>query len=194
MFEKFFKWLENKKYEGSLIMGYGTCKLKTNPGAKNPFVLTEGKIVKGGKNNQPTLSRPKPPEGQTKYKIKLPIVKKSTQPKMKKPLTEGENFCFAPRQINKVPYIICSAIHVNDEKEYVHQPKNIVSGFVVCGRRHHNCYIFLLKVSNNYKNKCTQGFLTSDDIFVTRSEAGRIAFIANQTEKQHNVLMSEDIY
>lgn len=41
---------------------------------------------------------------------------------------------------NSSEYIICSAIHFDDGKEYVHQPKNIKSGFVVTGRRHHNCY------------------------------------------------------
>lgn len=35
--------------------------------------------------------------------------------------------------------ILCAAVHYDDGKEYVHQPINITSGYVVCGHRHHNC-------------------------------------------------------
>ena len=37
-------------------------------------------------------------------------------------------------------YIICSAIHFDDGEEYVHQPKNIKTGLVVCGMRHCNVF------------------------------------------------------
>lgn len=42
----------------------------------------------------------------------------------------------------KEEYIICSAIHFDDSKEHVHQPVNIKSGYVVCGRRHHSILHF----------------------------------------------------
>ena len=35
--------------------------------------------------------------------------------------------------------ILCAAIWYNDGKKHVHQPINIETGFVICGRRHHNC-------------------------------------------------------
>lgn len=37
-------------------------------------------------------------------------------------------------------YILCASIHFDDGKVHEHQPKNIKTGFVVCGRRHHNYY------------------------------------------------------
>jgi hypothetical protein len=37
-------------------------------------------------------------------------------------------------------FIICSALYYNDGASHLHQPKNIDTGFVICGRRHHNCY------------------------------------------------------
>ena len=115
--------------------------------------------------------------------------------------------------------ILCSAIYVCDDKRYVHQPKNIDFGFVVCGRRHHNCFSILkiitdlkrpefVEISSGVfvvkknKNKVTQGFLTSEDRFVTRSAAFLIAYHAQQIirpvpENQlHKVteLFSEDLY
>ena len=49
--------------------------------------------------------------------------------------------------------ILCSAIHVKDGKKYEHQPKNIDLGFVVCGRRHHNCFYTISLMGNpEYKN------------------------------------------
>lgn len=36
-------------------------------------------------------------------------------------------------------YIICAANYYNDEVKRDFEPSNIKTGFVVCGRRHHNC-------------------------------------------------------
>lgn len=102
-----------------------------------------------------------------------------------------------------VPYIICAAVWYDDGKEYVHQPKNIKSGFIVSGRRHHNCFItsFILNGEETVQNKVKdrhweveQGFITSDDRFVGRKEAGQIAFDAGQTKKLSEYLFSEDLY
>lgn len=75
-------------------------------------------------------------------------------------------------------YIICAANHYDDGIEHVHQPKNIKTGFVICGQRHHNCiYTFSLiyKELNEetYKimNTEIQGFLTNTNRFVDRLEA-----------------------
>lgn len=92
-------------------------------------------------------------------------------------------------------YILCAAIWFNDGKEYVHQPKNINYGFVVCGWRHHNCFaqgrIFKVKLN---KIEHTQGFLTNDNKFVDRIEAAKIAHGAGQTNELKKKLYSEDIY
>jgi len=41
-------------------------------------------------------------------------------------------------------YILCAAIWCNDGKKHVHQPRNVPKGFVIGGRRHHNCFITAL--------------------------------------------------
>jgi hypothetical protein len=120
-------------------------------------------------------------------------------------------------------YIICSAIWFNDGNEHVHQPKNIKTGFVIAGRRHHNCYITLdiilkladpnidkLAISNKLSERETQGFITSDNLFVNRREAYVVAknsgqIIEREPNKELNefleldmtdtrILISEDIY
>lgn len=102
----------------------------------------------------------------------------------------------------KRPYIICAAIWFKDGEIHGHQPKNIPSGIVVCGRRHHNCYLTAFTLNDGKKvsgldesnAKEVQGFLTSDDIFVDRKEAGLIAFNAGQIKEITNCLLSEDLY
>jgi len=98
---------------------------------------------------------------------------------------------------NKIEYIICSAIHFNDEKEHIHQPINISKGFVISGRRHHNIFstISILNTTTDIKklNKI-QGFLTNYDRFVDRIEAADIAIKSGQIESSKKILYSEDIY
>ena len=100
-------------------------------------------------------------------------------------------------------YILCSAIWFNDNINHEHQPINIPKGFVICGRRHHNCFItaFILNGEKNLtskirkaKGKIIQGYLTNLDIFVDRKEAGNVAFKARQIQKETDCLMSEDLY
>ena len=96
-------------------------------------------------------------------------------------------------------YIICAAIWFNDGKKHKHQPRNIDSGFVVAGRRHHNVFLTVADIKDvQYKDygysENIQGFLTSDDRFVNRKEAGQIAFDAGQTAKLTECLFSEDLY
>lgn len=40
-------------------------------------------------------------------------------------------------------YILCSANHYDDGEKEIHGPKNIESGFVICGMRHHTVLKFL---------------------------------------------------
>lgn len=100
-------------------------------------------------------------------------------------------------------YVLCAANHFDDGKEHVHVPKNITSGFVVCGQRHHNCFytvsILLEKNEKEFhklEDKCIQGFLTNTNRFVDRKEGARIAYDAGQisTLGEDQSLYSEDLY
>jgi len=94
-------------------------------------------------------------------------------------------------------YIICAAIHFNDGKKYEHQPFNITEGFVICGHRHHNCFMTAYILNKDEKLKGivkVQGFLTKKNRFVDRGEGGIIAFHAGQTTKLRKRLFSEDLY
>jgi hypothetical protein len=105
----------------------------------------------------------------------------------------------------KEEYIICAGVHYDDGKVYDHQPKNISTGFVVAGRRHHNCIITLAILSKKDWRKeaiaeglkTTQGFLTSKDRFLDRKEAWNLALESNQIETDEGKdkpLFSEDLY
>jgi hypothetical protein len=99
---------------------------------------------------------------------------------------------------NVVEYILCAAIHYKDGCTYVHQPKNIESGYVVSGRRHHNCFM-TRKILNgsiiHMENE--QGFITSEDRFVDRAEAYELAIKSGQIQEGDGIsrrLISEDLY
>ncbi len=101
-------------------------------------------------------------------------------------------------------YILCSAIHYNDGKQYVHQAKNITVGIVVAGRRHHNCITTLSALlGDQYDKKLAgrdvQGFLTNTDRYVTRKQGYVIALRAGQLlhnmhDKINPILISEDVW
>jgi len=100
--------------------------------------------------------------------------------------------------------ILCSAIYVDDDRTYVHQPKNIKSGFVVCGRRHHNCITTLtlifeemeLLIPYKQQGKVVQGFLTDTDIFLNRKESYKVVKTAKQINDKllSSTLTSEDLW
>lgn len=102
--------------------------------------------------------------------------------------------------------ILCAAIWYMevDGGEVVRgmQPSNTNKGIVVCGWRHGNC-IKLMKeqtglrtvtYANDGVGEHEQGFLTSKNRFVSRKEAGEIAFSAGQITKPTDCLFSEDLY
>ena len=106
-------------------------------------------------------------------------------------------------------FIICAANRYDDGIERVHNPKNVRTGFVTCGRRHHNCIsTFAQIVGFPYNDEGhrihrteVQGFLTNTNRFVTRKEAYKIAFDADQIkgpnkgQSSNNIgLTSEDLY
>lgn len=92
--------------------------------------------------------------------------------------------------------IICSAIHINDGKDYHlnsgDQPINITRGFVVAGRRHGDCYNTIKNLHKfrpdngivpevfSYTAAKDMGFLTNHNRFVYRKEALKIAYDAGQ--------------
>lgn len=106
-------------------------------------------------------------------------------------------------------YIICSANWYDDGKEYTFSPKNVDSGFVICGRRHHNCISTFTQIvgfpyteeGHKIHNTEKQGFLTNTNRWVDRKEGYKIAFAADQIKgpnKGHSEnsigLTSEDLY
>ena len=99
---------------------------------------------------------------------------------------------------NPKEYILCAAIHFDDNKKHENQPKNKSTGFVVCGRRHHNCYQTYWILNKNKLNSDIQGFITNTDRFVDREEAYKIAFEAGQIKDKKfsdtPILISEDLY
>lgn len=93
--------------------------------------------------------------------------------------------------------ILCAAIWHNDGESYPHGPYGISTGLVVCGFRHCDCIVVLATaIPNRNKEKDFQGFLTSDNRFVSRKSAMRIAFTAGQLIKETRSveLFSEDLY
>ena len=101
--------------------------------------------------------------------------------------------------MNKKEYILCSAIHFDDGIEYAHQPNNIKTGYVICGMRHHNCFMTLAIISNRNETQLDyekeQGFLTNINRFVDRKEGMLIAVNSGQVEKSEKLsLYSEDLY
>jgi hypothetical protein len=105
---------------------------------------------------------------------------------------------------SKPEYILCAAIHFDDGLKYEHQPKNISQGFVVTGRRHHNCLltVFILSKKDWRRDSLaqgmvqTQGFLTSKDRFLGRTESYHLAVKSGQIKDDSEIksLHSEDVW
>ena len=73
----------------------------------------------------------------------------------------------------KTEYVMCAANWVNDEKQYAMQPFNCESGRVFCGWRH-PCIFQQYRErypQETFGKSETQGFLTTKNRFLTRSEA-----------------------
>lgn len=111
-------------------------------------------------------------------------------------------------------FILCAAIWVNDGEEHQQQPVNIKTGFVICGRRHNNCYQTIVDLKgnvndyfrslkySNYDYRKHQGFITSFDRYVDRKEGWLIAKANNQIQfgltasenEEDSILISENLY
>lgn len=110
-------------------------------------------------------------------------------------------------------FILCAAIYINDKKNHYGQPENIKEGFIVCGRRHSDCYSTLKaligedlmnRLLDSTKDISTphQGFITSTNKYLSRKEAFVIAKKANQIQfgleasdnGEDSILISENLY
>lgn len=97
-------------------------------------------------------------------------------------------------------YILSAAVYFDDKQKHTHQPKNIETGFVISGRRHHNCFMTacILDSEMKYKKfKQIQGFITNSDRFIDRKEACIVAKKAGQVKDEPSILLelfSEDLY
>ena len=100
-------------------------------------------------------------------------------------------------------YILCAAIHFDDGKKYNHQPSNIKTGFVICGRRHHNCFATIATIKGldewieeRKDYKVIQGFLTSTDLFLNREKSYSVAKECGQVTDKiiGSILTSEDLW
>jgi hypothetical protein len=99
---------------------------------------------------------------------------------------------------NNKEKILCAAIWYNDGNVHEHSPKNIDTGYVMCGRRHHNIIALHFELTGKPTRNAIQGFITSEDRFVNRMEAECIAYEAGQVSYEHynsnKQLYSEDLY
>lgn len=114
-------------------------------------------------------------------------------------------------------FILCAAIWVNDGMHHDQQPINIKTGFVICGRRHNNCYQTIksltgqtpndrigsiLKAMSEEDHRNHQGFITSTNRYVNRKEGWTIAKANNQIQyglaasdnAEDSILISENLY
>lgn len=95
-------------------------------------------------------------------------------------------------------WILCAAVHyIPHVQGSFCNPKNITEGLVISGRRHAECYCILLVIPGvdvNQHVNTTDGFITSDNKFVTREEALLIAKKAGQCKDIEGILISEHLY
>ena len=98
--------------------------------------------------------------------------------------------------------ILTASIWFDDGIEHVHQPKNIKTGYCINGYRHGNCFA-TMKIFDSDRTylemEKEQGFLDSENNFLTREEAWEIAEKANQIKEDsrrftQGRLFSEDLY
>lgn len=104
-------------------------------------------------------------------------------------------------------FIVCSAIWYPNfplvsTKAHLRNPINISDGLVIVGLRHCHCIHMMNSITGmtafeiNNGIRETQGFITSQNRFVNREEALKIAFDCKQITKSlsDKILYSEDLY
>lgn len=95
-------------------------------------------------------------------------------------------------------YVMCAANWIDDGVDYTFKPFNIDKGLVFSGWRHPNCFETMKEQfpHNIWSEKTTQGFLTTKNRFLTRSEALELVIENGQLKKPliGSVLTSEDLW
>ena len=73
----------------------------------------------------------------------------------------------------KTEYIMCAANYVDDSIEYIFKPFNVDKGRTFSGHRHPQCFESMhdLYPHDVWGSRTIQGFLTTKNRFLTRSEA-----------------------
>ena len=98
----------------------------------------------------------------------------------------------------KTEYIMCAANYYNDDQEHAFQPYNINKGFIVSGWRHACCGMTYMAINKNAKrwDDCIQGFLTTKNRFLTRTEALELVIQTGQLKNDiiGGELTSEDLW
>jgi hypothetical protein len=98
------------------------------------------------------------------------------------------------------PYILSAAIWYTDNYiKHTDQPLNIKYGIVIAGRRHSSCYSVLRMINSNFtENDVISGFITSNNLFLCRTDAAQMAWDAGQLlphiKECPNYLISEMLY
>lgn len=94
-------------------------------------------------------------------------------------------------------WIVCSATWFDDGKMHQGQPHNITTGKVYCGINHAHIFSLIGGTVRSRRQSGIkaeiQGFITNENRFVTRHEAGFIAYHAGQTRGQMRTLYSEHL-
>ena len=117
----------------------------------------------------------------------------------------------------KKEFVLCAAIWINDGLIYDMQPDNIKTGFIICGRRHSDCYQTIKSLTGQTPSERIgtlinsmseeevrdyQGFMTSTNRYVNRKEGWQIAKANNQIQfglkasenEEDSILISETLY
>jgi hypothetical protein len=101
-------------------------------------------------------------------------------------------------------YILCAAIWYKTlplvEKYFPTshlRPVNVQGGIVFCAQRHLQCLYQMIAMTGLKQHEAgeeIQGFLTSENRFVARHEARKLAYEAGQVQEDSGPLYSEDLY
>lgn len=94
--------------------------------------------------------------------------------------------------------LMCAAMWIRDGQTHPHQPRNIETGFVVCGFRHHNIlqtnWILRGEEAEIYSD-IEFGFLTTYERFLNREEAMKLArTYLDHLPEGRTALYSEDVW
>jgi hypothetical protein len=98
----------------------------------------------------------------------------------------------------KIEYVMCAANWIDDGIEYTHKPFNINFGRVFSGHRHPQIFELTSDIYpyGEYGKLTVQGFLTTKNRFLTRSEALVLVKENGQLKKPliGSILTSEDLW